>query len=102
MFSPGGFNATVENWSTFGIYARLNLLDHLRARYTCIVFDKRESGRSGGRVEGLTWDGYAAQGLGLLDELGIERAHLIGGCVGCSIAVVLAVGHPERVSSMVL
>jgi len=27
MFSPGGFNAAVENWVSFGIYARLNLLE---------------------------------------------------------------------------
>jgi pimeloyl-ACP methyl ester carboxylesterase len=102
LFSPGGFNAPLENWASFGIYQRLHLLEHLRAHYTCIAFDKRESGQSGGRVERITWDDYAAQGLGLLDELGIERAHLLGGCIGCSIAATLAVAHPERVWSMVL
>jgi pimeloyl-ACP methyl ester carboxylesterase len=102
MFSPGGFNATIENWRAFGIYAHLNLLDHLTKRYTCIAFDKRESGLSGGRVERITWNDYAAQGLGLLDELGVEGAHLIGGCIGCSIALALAVTQPERVSSLVL
>jgi pimeloyl-ACP methyl ester carboxylesterase len=102
MLSPGGFNGTLENWRAFGIYKRLNLLDHLTRHYTCITFDKRESGQSGGRVERITWDDYAAQGLGLLDELEIERAHVIGGCIGCSIAAALAVAHPERVSSLVL
>ncbi|HEY6016290.1 MAG TPA: alpha/beta hydrolase [Gaiellaceae bacterium] len=102
MLSPGGFNATVENWREFGIYARLNLLEHLSRRFTCIAFDKRESGRSGGRVEPLAWDAYAAQGAGLLDQLGIERAHVLGGCIGCSIAVTLAVARPERVDRLVL
>jgi pimeloyl-ACP methyl ester carboxylesterase len=102
MFSPGGFNATVENWSTFGIYKRLNLLDYLPRHYTCIAFDKRESGQSGGRVEAIAWDDYARQGLGLLDELGIERAHVLGGCVGCSIAATAAVSRPDRVASLVL
>jgi pimeloyl-ACP methyl ester carboxylesterase len=102
LFSPGGFNATVENWSSFGIYARLNLLEHLRERFTCIAFDKRESGRSGGRLERIGWSDYAAQGLGLLDELGIECAHVMGGCIGCSIAATMAVLRPERVSSLVL
>ena len=102
LFSPGGFNATIENWTSFGIYQRLNLLEHLSRHYTCITFDKRESGRSGGRVERITWNDYARQGLGLLDELGIERAHLLGGCIGCSIAATLAVAHPERVAAMVL
>jgi pimeloyl-ACP methyl ester carboxylesterase len=102
LFSPGGFNATIEGWRSFGIYQRLNLLDHLSAHYTCIAFDKRESGQSGGRLEQIEWRHYAAQGAALLDELGIQRAHVMGGCIGCSIAVTLAVGSPERVSSLVL
>jgi pimeloyl-ACP methyl ester carboxylesterase len=102
MFSPGGFNAALDNWRSFGIYRRLNLLEHLRQRYTCITFDKRESGQSGGRVERITWGVYAAQGIGLLDELRIERAHVMGGCVGCSIVAALAVAHRERVSRLVL
>ena len=102
MFSPGGFNATVEHWTSFGIYERLELLGHLSERYTCVRFDRRESGLSGGRVERITWSAYVAQAAGLLDELGIERAHLMGGCVGCSSAVAFAVLHPERVTSLVL
>jgi pimeloyl-ACP methyl ester carboxylesterase len=102
LFSPGGFNATIENWRTFGIYARLGLLERLGEHFTCIAFDKRESGRSGGRVEQLTWEAYARQGAGLLDELGIERAAVAGGCIGCSIALTLAVSDPRRVSKLVL
>jgi len=102
LFSPGGFNATLENWSSFGIYQRLQLLEHLRAHYTCIAFDRRESGRSGGRVERITWPDYATQGRGLLDELGIERARLLGGCIGCSCLAAFATESPERVERMVL
>lgn len=102
MFSPGGFDATLEGWRTVGIHRRLRLLDHLTEAYTCVTFDRRESGRSGGRLERVTWADYAAQGAGLLDHLGIARAHLMGACVGCSTAAALAVAHPERVLSMVL
>jgi pimeloyl-ACP methyl ester carboxylesterase len=102
MFSPGGFDSTLESWRTVGIYRRLALLEQLTARYTCITFDRRESGRSGGRVERLSWSHYVAQAIGLLDHLGIERAHLMGGCVGCSTAAAMAVAHPGRVRSMVL
>jgi len=102
MFSPGGFNAVADNWRSLGVYRRLNLLDHLTAKYTCITFDRRESGRSGGRVERLGWADYAAQGKGLLDHLNIPKAHLMGGCVGCSIVTTFAVAYPEMVSSMVL
>ncbi len=102
LFSPGGFNATIENWSSFGIYRRLNLLEHLSDRFTCITFDKRESGQSGGRVERIKWQDYAAQGVGLLDHLGIERAIVLGGCVGCSIVAAFAVSSPRRVRRAVL
>jgi pimeloyl-ACP methyl ester carboxylesterase len=102
MFSPGGFNATVENWSTFSIYERLNLLGELSAHYTCVAFDKRESGRSGGRLEQIEWSDYAAQGRSLLDHLSIDRAHVMGGCIGCSIALTLALDLPQRVVDLVL
>jgi pimeloyl-ACP methyl ester carboxylesterase len=102
MFSPAGFDATLDKWTVFGSYRHLNLLGHLSRRYTCIAFDKRESGQSGGRVERITWAHYAAQGKRLLEHLGIEQAHLMGGCVGCSIAAVFAVAYPETTTSMVL
>jgi pimeloyl-ACP methyl ester carboxylesterase len=102
MYAPGGFDATIEKWSSLGVYARIRLLDHLPKRYRCIVFDRRECGKSGGRVEGIGWAQYVAQGRGLLDHLKIERAHLMGGCMGCSPVVAFGVTHPERVLSMVL
>jgi pimeloyl-ACP methyl ester carboxylesterase len=102
LFSPGGFNATLDNWAELGIYRRLALLDHLAEKYTCVTFDRRESGLSGGRIERIGWSDYAAQGKGLLDHLGIERAHLMGGCVGCSVAAAFGVSYPQRTSSMVL
>jgi pimeloyl-ACP methyl ester carboxylesterase len=102
MFSPGGFSATLSNWTSFSIYARLRLVDHLARSYTCIMFDRRESGASGGRVERITWQDYAAQGKGLLDHLGITRAHLMGGCVGCSAVAVFAASWPDASASMTL
>jgi pimeloyl-ACP methyl ester carboxylesterase len=102
MFSPGGFGATLANWTSFSIYARLRLVDHLAKSYTCVMFDRRESGASGGRVERITWADYAAQGKGLLDHLGIERAHLMGGCVGCSAVTEFANTWPRAAPSMVL
>lgn len=102
MFSPGGFNATMANWTTQGVYSRFRPLEHLSRHYTCIAFDRREAGRSGGRVERVTWAHYVAQGKGLLDHLGIEQAHLIGGCQGCPPAAAFAVSHPESTLSLLL
>lgn len=102
MFSPGGFNATMDGWETHGLYQRTRMLALLRERFTCITFDKRESGRSGGRVERVRWTDYVNQGAGLLDHLGYERAHIMGACVGCSIATLFATTHRDRVAGMVL
>jgi hypothetical protein len=41
-----------EAWSTLGIYQKIKLLDHLPAHFTCILFDRRECGQSGGRSPG--------------------------------------------------
>jgi pimeloyl-ACP methyl ester carboxylesterase len=102
MYAPGGFDATVEKWSSLGVYARVKPLDSLAKRYTCITFDRRECGQSGGRVEPIGWTHFVAQGAGLLDHLGIRKAHLMGGCMGCSPVIAFAVAHPDRVASMVL
>lgn len=102
MFSPGGFDATIDAWASRGAYAQTKPLEHLSHKYTCIVFDRRESGGSGGRIEHITWGRYVAQGKGLLAHLRIERAHLMGGCMGCSPVLAFAVAHPEAVMSMVL
>ena len=102
MFSPGGFDATLEKWTTQGVYSRIKPLDHLSKTYTCIVFDRRETGQSGGRVECLTWTHYATQGKALLEHLNIQRAHIMGACMGCCAAVAFAVAHPETTESLVL
>ena len=102
MLSPGGFDATIEKWRTQGVYATIKPLEHLPLRYTCIVFDRRESGQSGGRVERITWSQYVAQAKGLLDHLGIPRAHVMGACMGCSPAIAFAVAHPQATASLVL
>lgn len=102
MFSPGGFGAELANWTSFGLYRRIKLLEHLPARFTCVMFDRRESGESGGRVERIGWDDYAEQGRGLLDHLGIGSAHLIGGCVGCSAVAAFAVRYQDRALSVSL
>ncbi|HET6264146.1 MAG TPA: alpha/beta hydrolase [Usitatibacter sp.] len=102
LFAPGGFDATVEKWSTLGVYARVKPIDHLSKHYSCIAFDRRECGQSGGRVEAVGWSHYVAQAKGLLDHLGIARAHLMGGCMGCAPVAAFAVAHPQAVAGMVL
>jgi pimeloyl-ACP methyl ester carboxylesterase len=102
MYAPAGFDASLDKWSTQGVYARIRLMEHLPKKYTCILFDRRECGQSGGRVERVTWAHYVAQGKGLLEHLNIKRAHIMGGCMGCCPVTAFGVMHPEMVLSMVL
>lgn len=46
-----------------------------------------------------TWTAHA---VGVLDALGIERAHVVGNSFGGSVALSLAIHHPERVDRLVL
>jgi pimeloyl-ACP methyl ester carboxylesterase len=102
MFSPGGFDATLDKWGTLGVYGKTRMLEQLARHYSCIVFDRRETGQSGGRIERVTWSHYVAQGKGLLDHLGIAKAHVMGGCMGCAPVAAFAVAYPRATLSMVL
>ena len=77
-------------------------MEHLSKAFTCIIFDRRETGESGGRIERITWAHYVAQGKGLLDHLRIERAHIMGACMGCCPALAFGVAHAETTQSLLL
>lgn len=94
MFAPGGFDATMEKWRTGTAWTGMSALDALARSFTVVAYDRRESGASGGRVERLSWALFAEQGKRLLDHLGIGRAFVMGGCMGCSVATAFAARHP--------
>ncbi len=47
-----------------------------------------------------TLSDMAADGIGLLDHLGIERAHIAGASMGGMIVQTMAIEHPTRVASL--
>jgi pimeloyl-ACP methyl ester carboxylesterase len=53
------------------------------------------------RAAGYTLDDMALDVVGLLDQLEIERAHIVGASMGAMIAQTVAAKHPGRVLSLV-
>ncbi|MGB2474603.1 MAG: alpha/beta fold hydrolase [Litorivicinaceae bacterium] len=100
MFSPGGFDATLEKWSELGIYKKIDIMSYLADRFTCILFDRRECGKSGGRLEILDFGGMARHGHAVLEKLGHRSAHVIGGCLGCAPASEFARMYPDLTMSL--
>lgn len=103
-------------------YWPIELVEALVARgFRVIRYDNRDIGLShkfhGARAPGMVWQmlaarlGFkprvpytlsdmAADGMALLDELGIERAHIVGASMGGMIAQLMAVEHGHRVMSL--
>ncbi|MEV7085521.1 alpha/beta fold hydrolase [Streptomyces sp. NPDC093085] len=75
----------------------------LAKEYRVIVPDLPGYGRSTKGIDGSDPFGYLAGHIrGLLDGLGLDKAHLVGNSYGASCALRLALDTPGRVDRMVL
>ena len=78
-------------------------IDALSKDFRIIVPDLPGYGRSSKGVDGSDPFGYLANGIrGLMNNLGIDKAHLVGNSYGGACALRLALDTPERVEKMVL
>ncbi|WP_454019984.1 3-oxoadipate enol-lactonase [Azospirillum sp. Marseille-Q6669] len=74
----------------------------LSGRYRCLRYDSRGHGRSAVIDRPATIGDLAADLAGLLDALGIEKAHVVGLSLGGMTAQAFAIEHPDRVAGLVL
>jgi pimeloyl-ACP methyl ester carboxylesterase len=102
MFAPGGFDATIDKWRVASAWTGINALEALAAEHSLVLYDRRECGQSGGRVERLRWASYTNQGKALLSHLKFDSAWIMGGCMGCSVALAFGVHYPEATRGLLL
>jgi len=106
LFAPGGMLSRGEMWhSPAAGPARAwnDWTQVLAESYRVVAMDQRNAGRSHGGIEAdHGWHTYAADHLALMDHLGIERCHTLGGCIGSSFCLTLCKFAPERISAAVL
>lgn len=102
MLAPAGFDSSISRWRLNGVWKEMQPLDTLRKDFTMIAYDRREAGESGGRIEPLSWEAYARHGIALLDHLNIDKAFIVGGCMGVSVALAIGARYPERVRGLLL
>jgi 3-oxoadipate enol-lactonase len=70
--------------------------------YRVIIFDNRGTGRSDKPEVPYTIKMMAADVKGLLDAIGIDKAHVLGVSMGGMVAQEFALNYPEKVISLVL
>jgi aminoacrylate hydrolase len=64
--------------------------------YRCIAFDHRGAGDSDKPPNGYTTAALARDVIGLMDKLGIDKAHVAGTSTGGCVLQNLAIDHPDR------
>jgi pimeloyl-ACP methyl ester carboxylesterase len=111
-----GFTAQLIHWET-------GLCELLAAEgYRVVRYDNRDCGLSthldgqvadpmavmaavaaGGPAPQVPYllSDMATDAIGLLDHLGVDRAHVVGASMGGMIVQTLAIEHPDRIASMV-
>jgi len=89
-----GLGASHETW--------VAQMDAFAERYRVIAFDNRGAGRSEVPPPPWTVADMAADAIGVLDGLGVARAHVLGVSMGGMIAQEMAIRHPERIDRLIV
>lgn len=79
----------------------LVIVPQLRRHFRITTYDLRGHGYSDVTPTGYTTENMARDLEGLLDQLGIERAILVGHSFGADVCLYFSLFHPERVTSLI-
>jgi 3-oxoadipate enol-lactonase len=86
--------STIEMWD--------GVVEELGTRYRIVRYDLRGHGRSPTPPGPYAIGELGADVIALLDELGVERANLVGSSIGGMAAMRVAAHAPERVDKLIL
>lgn len=73
-----------------------------KKHFQVVTFDNRGVGESGKPTGPYSMQTFVDDTVGLMDHLGINKAHILGVSMGGIIAQHIALSHPERVRKLVL
>ena len=74
----------------------------LAQQFRTIIYDGRGTGRSEKPADGYTVEQFAADGIELLQQLGVARCHLVGFAIGGQIVQAMAIERPDLVASLTI
>lgn len=77
-------------------------VENLSRHYQTIIFDNRGTGQTDKPDEEYSMAMFAADAAGLLDQLGIDSAHILGVSMGGMIAQEFALRYPQKVRTLIL
>ncbi len=85
----------------YGAYWR-DQIPAFAKNFDVVTHDCRGIGQSDHSRIAYTVERMAQDVIGLMDALGLEKAHIVGHSTGGAIAQILAIEHPQRLASMVV
>lgn len=83
-------------------YSWMDVFDELAKEFRVVALDLKGFGFSSKPEGDYRVEAQAALVVGLLDQLGIERATWCGSSMGGGVALAAAINYPQRVRSLIL
>ena len=99
LFAPGGMRSAVSFWRG----SEWDPIEALSPHFQVIAMDQRNAGQSKAPVTADDgWHTYTSDHVALLDHLGIEKTHVMGGCIGGPYSFGVIERDPARITAAVL